>query len=278
VASLSDLTSLAAVKAWIGSVGTGMTSDAILSSLITSTSQQILTHLGRGSLLPVSYSEVRDGFWPRREIMLRRWPVIEIESISIDGVLIPPAPPLVAGATRQTGWTMEQVDPFPPGRQTTVYFRNLTRGHDPQGTFIQYTAGYQQTESWTVPASPFAITLSEPLGAWASDAGVVYSLSGLPLTPVAANPANGQYSVAGGVYTFSPEDVYSEAQISYGYVPSALAEACTSAVGDRYAYRQRIGINSKALAGQETTTFAANALSMHVKSAIDPFRSFFTPD
>lgn len=58
----------------------------------------------------------------------------------------------------------------------------------------------------TVPASsPFTVTPAPP-GTWAQDLGVQYSSSGLYLMPVASIPAKGQYSVSGGVYTFSSAD------------------------------------------------------------------------
>ena len=43
-------------------------------------------------------------------------------------------------------------------------------------------------------------------GTWAQDMGVQYSSSGLPLYQVASAPAQGQYSVSAGIYTFNAAD------------------------------------------------------------------------
>lgn len=73
-------------------------------------------------------------------------------------------------------------------------------------------------EAGTVPAiTPWKITVSNGT-TWVADLGVVYALSGIPLTLVAAAPTLGQYSVAaGGQYTFSTADASALVQISYTY-------------------------------------------------------------
>jgi hypothetical protein len=54
---------------------------------------------------------------------------------------------------------------------------------------------------------------------------VVYASSSLPLKAVASNPAQGQYSVAGGVYTFSSADAGAAVLISYSYTNAASGES-----------------------------------------------------
>ncbi|MDA8095587.1 MAG: hypothetical protein M0T84_17100 [Betaproteobacteria bacterium] len=52
---------------------------------------------------------------------------------------------------------------------------------------------------------------------WDTDLGVVYAATGIPLTRVAAAPAQGQYSVAAGVYTFAAADAGLDVYIDYLY-------------------------------------------------------------
>ena len=72
-------------------------------------------------------------------------------------------------------------------------------------------------ETTAVPsASPY--TYSTTFHAtFSADQGVVYASSSLPLKQVASNPALGQYSVSGGVYTFSSADAGANVLISYTY-------------------------------------------------------------
>lgn len=60
----------------------------------------------------------------------------------------------------------------------------------------------------TVPASgPYTLTPAVPnSGTWAQDMGVQYSVSGIFLVPVSSAPAQGQYTVVAGVYTFNAAD------------------------------------------------------------------------
>jgi len=70
-----------------------------------------------------------------------------------------------------------------------------------------------------IPAStPFTVTPVVPnAGTWATDWGVRYGDTGLPLTAVASAPATGQYSVAAGVYTFATADASRPVVISFEY-------------------------------------------------------------
>ena len=72
-------------------------------------------------------------------------------------------------------------------------------------------------EAHSVPAStPWTVTVTNST-TFVADQGVVYSATGIPLTPVASGPTTGQYSVAAGVYTFAAADANLGVQISYTY-------------------------------------------------------------
>jgi hypothetical protein len=59
------------------------------------------------------------------------------------------------------------------------------------------------------------------------DLGVYYSLTGLPLSLTASSPAQGQYSVAGGVYNFSAADAGQVVLLSYSYGQSSSGRTIT---------------------------------------------------
>ena len=76
----------------------------------------------------------------------------------------------------------------------------------------------------TVPsATPYTVTVANAGSAGANfgiDLGVKYAETGLPLTCVASNPAQGQYAVSAGTYTFAAADEGAGIAISYTYTPS----------------------------------------------------------
>ncbi len=78
-------------------------------------------------------------------------------------------------------------------------------------------------EAGSVPASStYTITVTNAM-TYVKDLGVIYALTGLPLTRVASVSAIGQYSVnvSTGVYTFYSADASASVQISYTYTASS---------------------------------------------------------
>lgn len=70
-------------------------------------------------------------------------------------------------------------------------------------------------EAHNIPAStPYTVTVTNS-ATFVADYGVVYTATGIPLELVASNPAQGQYSVSAGVYTFAAADTGVAVQITY---------------------------------------------------------------
>ncbi|MGH6842823.1 MAG: phage head-tail connector protein, partial [Methylocella sp.] len=147
-----------------------------------------------------------------------------------------------------------------------------------QNVVISYNAGYQITsESAVIPATlPYNVTAKSPYGDWASDVGVVYSNGG-PLAAVTGTPAAGQYDVVNGVYSFAQADAGSTILLTYGYVPADLASCCMDWAAERYAYRSRIGQNSKSLGGHETMAFIVKDIPGFAASVLSPYRRVVMP-
>ena len=86
----------------------------------------------------------------------------------------------------------------------------------------QTTTAY---ENDTVPAvSTYTVTVTNS-ATWATDLGVIYAATGLPLTRVSSVSAAGQYSVAAGVYTFYSTDASAKVTIAYNYTVSASGQS-----------------------------------------------------
>jgi hypothetical protein len=275
MSSTYDLVGLADLKAWLEL--TSPDDDVLLGRLITQVSRATLAVLDRGCLLPTAIVETRDGR-DDPEIILRHWPVTAISGLSIDGVTIAPAPPLVAGVPRLSGYLLEPAEIAPPGHMQRLALRGRAFTRGVQNISVRYTAGYRvSAEPAIVPAAaPYEVLAQEPYGDWASDCGVAYA-NGASLTAVAVAPGAGQYTIAAGVYTFSAADAGADVLIDYGYVPADLGFAAMDWIAELYTYRTRIGQQSKSLGGQETSSFIVKNIPDFVASALQPYRRVILP-
>ncbi|WP_158812522.1 hypothetical protein [Methylocapsa sp. S129] len=265
--SPNDLTTLPALKAWLGLPASASPYDATLAALITAASRAIYALLSRPALLPQDYNEVLDGESAR--ITLRHWPVQSIASLAIDNLAVPP---VVAGVRH--GYLLQSADIAPPSRQQAVdiFGRWVLRGR--LNVAISYTAGYAVSgEAQIVPASaPWQIAAAAPYGPWGCDVGIVYAATGAALTAVGASPSAGQYAVSGGLYSFSAADAATSLSISYGYIPQDIAQAALELAAERFRAAERIGLKSKSVGGQETIAYDTSAMSAAVLALLQPYR------
>lgn len=275
MASPFDLVSLGDLKAWLDIAGTN--DDTVLAQLITQISRAILSTLDRPSILPASYTETLDG-GNDVAVTLCQWPVNTIHACSVNGVSLPPSPPLVAGGGSQMGYVLDPPDIAPPGAMQRLSLRRRLFARGVQNVTISYSAGYQiNGETAVVPSiSPYSVPALAPYGDWGCDGGAKYA-NGASLVPVASNPSAGQYTVASGIYTFASADAGATIELSYGYIPADLAVCCMDWAAERYAYRSRIGQHSKSLGGQETMAFIVKDIPDFVASVLQPYRRVVTP-
>ncbi len=260
-----DLVSLAQLKAYLGVQSSA--DDILLGSMIGQISRAICTYLNRSFVLPRDVVDLFDGNG-RNRIQLRNWPVVSVSSVSIDGQPIPQA-----ADCQSHGWLLEPSDNEPPGAMQMIMLRGGVFPRGWQNIAIAYRAGYQILgEAATIPASgPAIFTAQQPYGVFAVDCGVAYA-NGVTLTPVAANPTQGQYMIdAYGDYTFSTADAGAAVVLNYGYVPQDLAACALEWAADRYRYRERVGMTSKSLGGQETAAFRIAAMPDYVQQSLRSF-------
>ena len=274
--SANDLTTLASVKAWLGITDTG--SDALLKQLIGRASGLALGYLGRASLGAYTFTENYDGRAGCR-LMLRNRPVIAINSFQVGNVTIPASTNPPYGG----GYYLDPWSGLPPGRLQGVVVQGYSLLTVKSGIKVSYVSGYVQVnEVWTIPATPYQITPLVPYGVFAADYSVNF-VGGAPLTPIASGTPNaGQYvpPTAMGSYPNSPvvyylfaaADAGKQVQISYSYIPSQVEGAVCEWVGERYRYKERIGLKSQSQGGNEATTFDISGVPQIVKAALDPYK------
>src|ERR1017187_47196 len=240
---LSDLTTVAAVQAWVGS-SPSTSADAQMAGLVTAASRMILNYINRPLLTRTSYVELYDGNG-RGSMLLRNWPVTSVNSLILNGITVPASPnaPGTSNAN-PTGYWLEAAQLGTPGQMQSlnVFGYGFPRGR--QNVGINYTAGYFISgEAQTVAAGAEKVTVTQPYGPWSSDLGVTYA-NGTAMTLVTAAPAVGQYQVVAdnpGVYLFAAADDAAGVLISYNYVPQDLYQAATELAAERYSYKSRIG-------------------------------------
>lgn len=271
----NDLTTLAAVKEWLTANNQAPTNaDVVLARQIKSASATIMSFLQRSSFVSQAYTDVFDGAG-NQTFFLNQWPVTTVLEVTIDGID-------VAESTdgREPGWVLSAWDGFPPGQPQQVTLLGGFQACRGNGNVrIRYTAGYLVSgEAQTVPATPYQVTVDQPLGFWSQDAGVTYA-NGTALVKVASSPSVGQYSIPAespnvplGTYQFAAADTAASVLISYSYVPSSVDEACVNLVADRYKYRGRIGQRSQSTGGQTTNSYDPNQMPVYVRDALQPFR------
>ena len=265
-----DLTTLAALKAWLGLPAGAGPNDATLAALVTAASRTVYAALCRPGLLPQSITETLD--LETRRVILRQWPVLQVNAVLWRGLVVPPD--LNGDPDASVGYALQPGEPAPPGRPQAIDLFGDCYRPGRQSLVVSYRAGYAvQGEAQTVPSSgPFQLTAFAPYGPWGSDLGVAYSATGAPLAPVASAPGAGQYAVGGGLYSFSAADAGQALALSYGYVPQDVAQAALELAAARFRAAEHIGLRSKSVGGQETIAYDTSAIPAPVLAMLQPYK------
>ena len=92
-----DLTTLSNAKAWLNIPATQTSEDALLTRLVTAESLLFLQAINRANLNQATYTEKRNGSGGSA-LMMRNYPIISVQSLTIDTVSIPASPDGVRAA------------------------------------------------------------------------------------------------------------------------------------------------------------------------------------
>lgn len=285
------LTTLVNVKAWLALSSTN--DDMLLRNLINQLSDAILSYLQRPNVYRATYTEQRNGVG-NTVMMMRNWPVVAVSSLQITGQSAGYggyiAPQSVSGgfitvpaATSfgYTGYSLEPWDGTAAGNPQRLVLNGYFYWRGISNVKIVYQAGYcVQGEAHTIPSAPYQVTPNIPYGAWMQDDGVTYATGGAALTAITSGtPTQGQYLppqpfalIPTFNYTFAAADTAAGVLINYSYIPPSIEEACIEWVAERYKYKQRIGMQSTALGGQETTTYIVKKMPDHIAQMLMPYQ------
>lgn len=294
-----NLTNLQNLKSWVSSpVGTGFSNadDATLNRLISAASAQIMRYIARQSIFKNTVlNDVYTGN-VNNSMLIQQWPVITLNSLYINNVLIPQA-----ANNTTSGWLLQPWDGFSAGRPQQLslngysflpgscygeayygggspynsgFTRNSGGYSGAQNVVLNYVVGYcVQNEATTIPTS-YQYTALQQQGTWGQDDGL--TIAGVAGIPVASAPTTGQYSVSAGVYTFAAADAGKTVVLNYSFVPYDLEQCCIGLAAELYSYKPRIGQKSKSLGGAETSAFDLSGIPDRIKTALAPYRSIIS--
>lgn len=263
------LTTLPHVKSWLNIDQSNTTDDTFLAYLIKSASAFALNYMQRDSMAATVYNEMYDGYGSAF-MVLRQFPAHEVLSLSINGNPVSAATGNGINTPFANGYVLEQAHSAPSQQRLTLFGNIFPRMRS--SVYVSYKAGYMQNdESHIVPVDPeyYVCTYST----WLEDEGVTLS-DGTPLIAVTSgDPGPGEYRVTiDGEYLFNAAQAGESILISYSYVPPDVEQAVWELVGERYKAKDRIGVNSKALGGQETVSFDIRSMNPYIRELLNPYK------
>lgn len=256
------LTTLSAVKDYLGIPEDNTDSDKFLTRLIDAASQFVLNWISRDSFGVRSYTQNFRGTG-RGQVLLNVWPVFAVTSVGSGGSSIPAS---VIGnvGMPSSGYYVSDRRFGPQTLDLQGY--GFVNGAPSQ---VVYLAGFRNSQTSIIPATPFQVEITEQ-GRWIANIGV--TIDGAAAVQVASAPAAGQYSIDDwGVYTFAAADEGKSAVITYDYAPFDVSFAVDELIGEWYKRKDRIGVTSRTLGGQETITFSQKEMSDAIKAVLQPY-------
>lgn len=259
--STERLTKLDFVKQWLNVTTTE--SDTMLTQVIDSASQFILEYLNWETFQRKEYTYRFRGLGSPR-ILLQNWPVIRVVSVSINGQSIPEC--VFDNGKPRAGYFVNQNREGPQSLELVDY-------SFPRGLYSQvvYEAGFETSSNFTPKTDALTFTPTVP-GVWSANLSVL--INGAVGVLVEENPAAGQYTLSEwGTYTFSADNIDQPVVIEYSYTPFSVSQAATELVAEWFKRRERIGVTSKTLGGQETVAFSVLDMSAAVKTMLQPYKN-----
>lgn len=237
-----DLTDLDTAKDELGIDLNDNSADSWLERALTQVSKSIQRHCKRPFAPEYLQDVIQFGrdpafvgvrFGGENELALARWPLLAVVSVIQS---------LPNGDTRTLVAGTDFLADLSKSRLLRLSSAGRLQRWEALPVTVTYTAGYgalvQETD--TVPAvAPFQVRVSQA-PTFSCDQGVAYA-SGTPFTPVAANPAQGQYVAAAGIYSFNPADAARPLGFSYATlsVPEDLVEIVLRLITARYQAKDR---------------------------------------
>ena len=250
-----DLTTVEKVRTYLNL--TSLDADAKLGGLISSSSAWVTSQIGH-PILSATYTETVNGNGTT-SLVLRRSPVVSVTSVTVDGDAVP-----LRATSTDSGYSVRDGSLDLVGHYFTEGVQNVV---------VVYRAGYEVTETVTVPATPYTVTTSSR---WYDAISASLVVAGTTLTEVAASPSAGQYAAAASsagfaTYTFNAAQQALAVSITYATIPQDIEQAVIEHVALRYRDADRQGITNVSGDGSSATFSPAGPLA-YIQGVIDLYR------
>lgn len=279
MAAPRDLCDLASAKAYIvPALANTTASDAVLGAIISGVSRSIEAYLGR-ELMAQTWTEMRNGTG-QPKLALRHWPVIGVESVTIETTAIPAAgnPPTQSWG----GYTFDDrfvyVSPGYLG-----YPQYFCRGY--QNVQVVYSAGYITPGMIAVAGRPgwaastaYAANAEIVAGGSGPSAGYVFATAagGTSGASAPAWPAQPGASVVDGTVTWQCTAAAVSLFPGAELLPDGIRVACMQQVALVFKQRTRVG-DSGTGEGPQRVSYMNQALHPTTCAMLDPYRDFAYP-
>lgn len=247
-----DLTTLERVRDHLGMSETS-DADTILDRLITSSTAWALGEMDR-EVLSTTYTETVDGDGTQR-VLLYNYPVVSVTSVVVDDETIPER--TVVGGD---GWIL---------RDQGIDLVGYTFTEGKSNVVLTYRAGYQDSLSTTIPASPGPYTVDAG-DTWRGDVSV--TIAGVAATKTTGTISAGKYQISDGTYTFHSGDAEKAVVITFQVCPTDLEEAIIEHVALRYRDRGREGLAMSSGGGEAITMVAAGGTLAYINGVLEGYR------
>jgi hypothetical protein len=294
-----DLTTVAAVKSWVGIKADNLADDDNIQRCITAASSYWLWYCGKGPGAdgtpnqspfnePVAYNENYDGPGGDR-MFLRNTPILSVSVLTIGNMTIQQSqqfgqPGFVIDSSGKNlvlrgggGGSQSFTTNFFGGGAGALF------AHGKQNVNVQYVAGFPvldvTNELQTIPVasgSPARSILTARQLPWLAGVSVKNFGTGIPLTPVLVAPGAGQYFLlGGGQYLFNSADAGTDVLMAYSAAgtPPDVEFAARQMVSVNYKRKEWIDQVSRAMAnGAGTVSYRNWELPPEIKSVMNTYR------
>lgn len=188
-------------------------------------------------------------------------PIIAVNSFKVAGQLWP----LVEYGSAAAGYAIESARSY-----TKFHANKKPWPADKRSIVINYDRGFKQSQGGVIPAAPFKVSSISFVAKT-----LAVQINGIAATYTAGTPAAGQYSGTESELTFAAADAGKAYTWDYAGTPADIELAVLDIAAMAYAARDRVGVTSKSLAGQESVSFSQDAVPPSAKAAIYLYKAVF---
>lgn len=188
-------------------------------------------------------------------ILVIPMPIVSIVSLKVGGQLWP----MVDYGSESGGFSVEK------GRLSTNIYANKKQWPIERRSIIaDFYIGFVLLKSGFIGAAP-----APKVPAFTTVAQTVnVTIDGVAAVKVNSAPASGQYSEANGELTFADADAGKAYTWEYAGTPPDIELAILDIAATAYAARDRVGVTSKSLAGQESVSFSQDYVPPSAKATL----------